>query len=125
MYFNNNPVSSATMHKYLGMMAIDNKLNYKHHLNFVIDKVQKAIRVLYKFQPPTTDFNHNHHNLQIFYLYYGDIVYDRTFDELDLRNLESIQYTSAIALTGASSEKLFQESLESLKMRLWLKKMFI
>ena len=57
---------------------------------------------------------------------YGDIVYDRAFNESFHKNLESFQYNAAIAITGAisgtSSEKLFQElDLESLKSRRWLK----
>ena len=44
------------------------------------------------------------------------------------KNLESIQYNAAIAITGAirgtSSEKLFRElGLKSLKSRLWLRKL--
>ena len=46
------------------------------------------------------------------------------------KNLESIQYNAAIAITGAirgtSSEKLFKElGLKSLKSRRWLRKLFI
>ena len=62
------------------------------------------------------------------HLDYGDIVYDRAFNESFHKNLESIQYNAAIAITGAirgtSSEKLFQElGLESLKSRRWLRKL--
>ena len=58
---------------------------------------------------------------------YGDIVFDRAFNKSFHKNLESIQYNAAIAITGAirgtSSEKLFQElGLESLKSRCWLRK---
>ena len=46
------------------------------------------------------------------HLDYGDIVYDQAFNESFHKNLESIQYNAAIAITGAirgtSSEKLFQ-----------------
>ena len=59
---------------------------------------------------------------------YGDIVFDRAFNKSFHKNLESIQYNAAIAITGAirgtSSEKLFQElGLESLKSRRWLRKL--
>ena len=44
------------------------------------------------------------------HLDYGDNVYDRAFNESLHKNLESIQYNAAIAITGATvSEKLFQE----------------
>ena len=62
------------------------------------------------------------------HLDYDDIVYDRAYNESFHKNLESIQYNAAIAITGAirgtSSEKLFQElGLESLKSRRWLRKL--
>ena len=62
------------------------------------------------------------------HLDYGDIVYDRDLNESFHKNLESIQYNAAIAITGAirdtSCEKRFQElGLESVKLRLWLKKL--
>ena len=64
------------------------------------------------------------------HLDYGDIVYDRAFNESFHKYLESIQYNAAIVITGAirgtSSEKLFQGlGLESLKSRRWLSKLFI
>ena len=55
------------------------------------------------------------------HLDYGDIVYDRAFNESFHKNLEPVQYNAITAITGAirgiSSEKLFQElGLESLKL---------
>ena len=44
---------------------------------------------------------------------YGDVIYDRDYNESFHQNLESLQYSAAISITGAirgtSSEKLFQE----------------
>ena len=62
------------------------------------------------------------------HLDYGDIVYDRAFNESFHKNLESIQYNAAIAITGAirgkSSARLSQElGSESLKSRRWLRKL--
>ena len=59
---------------------------------------------------------------------YGDIFYDRAFNESFHNNLETIQYNAATALIeairGTSSEKLFQElGLESSKSRRWLTKL--
>ena len=59
---------------------------------------------------------------------YGSIVYDRAFNESFHKNLKSIQYNAATAITrairGTSSEKLFQElDLEFLRSRLWLRKL--
>ena len=49
MYFSNNPVSSTSVHKHLGML-LDDKLSYEHHLKFVLNKVKKTIDLLCKFQ---------------------------------------------------------------------------
>ena len=47
------------------------------------------------------------------YYYYGDVVYDGAFNESFHKNLESIQYSAVVAITGAtrgtSSDKLSQE----------------
>ena len=54
------------------------------------------------------------------------MVCDRAFNKSFCKNLESVQYKPAIAITGAirstSSKKLFREfGLESLKLRSWLR----
>ena len=129
VYFNNIPVSSTSVHKHLGIL-LDDKLSYEHHLKSVLNKVKKTIGILRKFQQILP-----RHSLITIYkssirphLDYGDIVYDRAFNESFHKYLESIQYSAPIAITGAirgtSSEKLFQElGLESLKSRRWLRKL--
>ena len=129
MYFNNIPVSSTSVHKHLGML-LDGKLSYEHHLKFVLNKVKKIIDLLRKFQKivPRQFLITIYKSFIWPHLDYGDIVYDRAFNESFHKYLESIQYNAAIAITGAirgtSSEKLFQElGLESLKPRRWLRKL--
>ena len=129
VYFNNIPVNSTSVHKHLGML-LDDKLSYEHHLKFVLYKIKKTIGLLRKFQQILL-----RQSLITIYksfiwphLDYGDIVYDRAFNESFHKNLESIQYNAAIAITGViggkSSEKVFQQlGLESLKSRHWLKKL--
>ena len=61
------------------------------------------------------------------HLDYGDVIYDRAFNESFQNKLESVQYNAALAITGAirgsSREKLYQElGLESLKSRRWYQK---
>ena len=129
VYFNNIPVRSTSVHKDLGML-LDDKLSYEHHLKSALNKVKKTIGLLCKFQQILA-----RQSLITIYksfirphLDYGDIVYDRAFNESFHKNLDSIQYNAAIAITGAIrgiySEKLFQElGLESLKSRRWLRKL--
>ena len=54
------------------------------------------------------------------YLDYGDIIYDQAYNVSFHEKLESVQYNSALAITGAirgtSTEKLYNElGFETLK----------
>ena len=129
VYFNDIPVNSTSAHKHLGML-LDDKVSYEHHLKFVLNKIKKTIGLLRKFQQifPRQSLITIYKSFIRSHLDYGDIVYDRAFNESFHKNLEPIQYNAAIAITGAirgtSSEKLFQElGLESLKSRRWLRKL--
>ena len=82
VYVNNIPVSSTSVHKHLGML-LDDKLRYEHHLKSVLNKVKKTMALLRKFQQILLrqslitiykSFIRSH-------LDYGDIVYDRAFNE--------------------------------------------
>ena len=62
------------------------------------------------------------------YLDYGDILYDKAFNESFHQKIESIQYNACLAITGAirgsSREKIYQElGLESLQHRRWYRKL--
>ena len=108
VYFNNIPVSSTSVHKHLGML-LDDKLSYEHHLKFVLNKVKKTIGLLRKFQQILL----RRSLITIYklflrpYLDCGDIVYDRAFNESFHKNLDSIQYNAAIAITGAIKRYIF------------------
>ena len=59
---------------------------------------------------------------------YGDITYDQPHNKSVCKNLESVQYKVALAITGAiqgtSREKIYQElGLESLRARRWYKRL--
>ena len=76
VYFNNIPVSSTSVHKYLGML-LDDKLSYEHHLKSVLNKVKKTICLPRKFQ----QILQRQSSIKIYkftqpHLDYGDIVYD-------------------------------------------------
>ena len=81
---------------------------------------------------------HDQHFLQLInhksfirpFLDYGDIIYDKAFNESFHEKLESLQYNAALAITGAikgsSTEKLYEElGLESLKSRRWYNEPFL
>ena len=112
LYFDNKPVKSSQIQKHLGMI-LDSNLSYEHHIKSILNKVNKTIGLLRKFQLILP-----RHSLITIYktfirphLDYGDVIYDRTFNKSFHQRLEAIQYNAAIAITGAvrgtSSEKLF------------------
>ena len=102
LYFNNIPVSSTSVYKHLGM-SLDDKLSYEHYLKSVLKKVKKPIGLLRKFQQilPRQSLITIYQSLIRLHLDYGDIVYDRAFNESFHKNFESIQYNAALAITGA------------------------
>ena len=114
-------------HKYLGMI-LDSKLSHENDLQSVFSRVNKTIDLLRKFQPslPRKSLVTIYKSFISPHLNYGDVVYDRASKESFHQSLEYLQYSAAIAITGAtrgkSSEKLFQElGLETLKSRRLLK----
>ena len=112
VYFDNRAVRSTQTHKHLGMM-LDSNLSYEHHIKSILNKVNKTIGLLRKFQLILP-----RHSLITIYktfirahLDYGDVIYDRAFNKSFHQRLKFIQHNAAIAITGAirgtSSEKLF------------------
>ena len=92
VYFNSFLVSSTSVQKHLGML-LDDKLSYEHHLKFVLNKVKKTIGLLRKFQQilPRQSLITIYDLFIWSHLGYGDIVYDRAFNESFYKNLESIR----------------------------------
>ena len=82
VFFNNIPLSSTSVHKHLGML-LDEKLSYEHHIKFVLNKVKETTGLLRKFQQshPRQSLITIYKSLIQPHLDYGDIVYDRAFNE--------------------------------------------
>ena len=131
VYFAIKPVKSSQIHKHLGKI-LDSSLSYEHHSKPILNKVNKTIGLLRKFQLILP-----RHSLITIYktfirphLDYGDVIYNRAFNESFHQRLESIQYNAAIAIAetirGTPSEKLFQElGLETLRSRGWFRKLYL
>ena len=127
--FNNNIVNLTTIHKHLGMI-FDSKLNVDQHLKSVLKKISKPVGLLRKFQGilPRTSLTIIYKSFARPHLDYGNIICGQTFNESFHQRIESIQYNTATAITGAirdtSSEKLYKElGLEPLRSRKWLRKL--
>ena len=123
LMFNNIPVAQTNSQKHL-IMQPDKKLNFEEQLKKVESKVNKTIGIIRKLQHvlPQSAL------LTIFksfirpHLDYGDIIYDKAFNESFHAKLESLQYNATLAITGAikgsPTEKIYEElGLESLKLR--------
>ena len=112
-------------------MMLNSNLSYEHHIKSILNKVNKTIGLLRKFQSILP-----RHSLLTIYktflksdLDYGDVIYDCTFNESFYQRLGPLQYNAVIAITrttiGTSLEKLFQElGLETLKSRRWFRKLY-
>ena len=127
--FNNIPVAQTNFQKHLGMQ-FDKKLNFKECLNKVESKVNEAIGIIRKLQNvlPRSAFLTIYKSFIRPHLDYGDIIYDKAFNESFHAKLESLQYNATLAITGAirgsSTEKFYEElGLEPLKSRRWYRKM--
>ena len=102
LYFNDNLVKSSSTHKHLGMI-LGTKLDFSLHLKNVQNKINKTIGLLRKLQ----DTLYRASLITISKLFirtpldYEDINYDRAYNTSFHQNIESIQYNTALAITGA------------------------
>ena len=120
---NNIEVERTPYQKHLGLL-LDEKLNFKQHVDNAILKINKGISIIKKLR-------HSLPRKSLLTIYkaflrplidYGDIIYNQPQNESFCEKLESTQYKAALAITGAiqgtSRDKLYQElGLESLKSR--------
>ena len=129
--FDNRSVKSTKIQKHHGMI-LNSNLSYEHHIKSILNKVNKTIGLLHKFQLILP-----RHSLITIYktfirpdLDHRDVIYDSAFNESFHLRLGSIQYNTAIWITGAikgtSLKKVFQElGLENVKSRRWFRKLYL
>ena len=115
--------------KHLGLI-LDEKHNFKEHIDSTILKVNRGIAVLKKlrYSLPRKSLITIYKALLRPLLDYGDIIYDQPHNESVCEKRESVQYKVALAITGAiqgtSRKKIYQElGLESLRARRWYKRL--
>ena len=119
----NIQVERAFYVNHVGIL-IDEKLNFKQHIDRVILKINKRISLIKKLR-----YSLQRKSLLIIYkaflwplVDYRDIIYGEPQNESFCNKLKSVQYKAALVITGAiqgtSRDKLYQElGLESLKSR--------
>ena len=128
LYFNHSKVKAVPAQKHLGLL-LDSKLNFNLHLKTVIDKITKSINVLRKlcFQILRLSLITIYKSFIRSQLEYADVIYDQPSIATFSDRLETIQYNSALAITGAvrgtSKDKLYKElGIEYLSSRRWFER---
>ena len=127
--FNNIPVAQVGSLKHFGI-SLNSKLNFDKHLRKIQPKVNRIIGIIHNLQHvlPRSAVLTIYKSFARPHLDYGDIIYNKAYNESFKSKLESIQCNAALAITdvmkGSSREKLYQKlGLESLTMRRWYRKL--
>ena len=137
--FGGVPVARVEEHKHLGVI-LDSKLSFASHIQTAITKSRQGIgmiKYLSKYLPCHT-LNELYKLYVRTHLNHGDVIYhtpakicefshDTTLNT-HMEKLESVQYSAALAVTGAwkgtSREKLYNElGWESLNLRRWSRRL--
>ena len=112
LFFNQNLVPQTSLQKHLGMYS-NSKVNFSEHLKSIFQKTNKTMRLLRNLRilllraPLITIYK----SFIRPHLDYGNIIYDQTFDILFQQKMESIQYSPALAITGAKRRSFREELL--------------
>ena len=123
-FFNNSLIEQDPTQKHLGL-TLDHNLTFQYQVNEKIKKAMKGIGLLRK--------EHRTFLLNIYksfmrpHLDYGDAVYDQSSNGAFSNKLGTVQYNTALAITGAikgkSREKLYQElGLEYFHQIRWMRR---
>ena len=102
LIFNKSKVFQSTTQKRLGLM-LDNRLSFEEYLTAMGAKVSRTIALLRKLQHvlPRQALITIYKSFIRPYLDYGNILYDKLFNESFHQKIESIQYNACLAITGA------------------------
>ena len=131
LIFNNNQLIQTPYQKHLGLF-LDEKLNFGEELRYIANRINTSIGLLRELQKclPRRSLVAIYRSFIGPHLDYGDVIFDQAYNKSFHESLESLQYNTALAITGAmrgtSKKKLYQElGLESLQHRRWFCKLCI
>ena len=115
-------VERASHQKHLGIY-LDEKLNFKMHIDTVSCKVNKGISVIKRLRhtlprkPPLLTI------YKAFLRPHGNIIYDQPSNEPFCEKLELVHSKATLAITGAIQGTSRKKNLESLKSRSWFRRL--
>ena len=113
LMIDNDPIKRVRFHKHVGLI-LDLKLDFNECIITVLSKINKMMALLKKFQNilPRYSFLTIKKTFERSHLDYGDIVYDKVFNESFHKKLEFIQYNAVLATTtaiqGTNTEKIIK-----------------
>ena len=132
VYFNESPVIIKEEQKHIGMI-LDSGLNFRSHVRAKIISAKREIGVIrYLSKYVTRDVLDQMYKLYVRpHFDYGDIIYHKYDPDMNLeltKKLESIQYSAALAVSGAwrgtNKSKLYEElGWEYLYHRRWYRRL--
>ena len=111
---NNIQAERVSSQKHLDLI-LDEKLNFKQHIESAIAKINKGAAVIKKrrYSLPRKSLITIYKAFLRPSIDYGDIIYDQPQNESFCEKLESLKYKAALAITGTIQgsfhEKLYQE----------------
>ena len=114
IYFNNAQVQRSNQQRHLGII-LDEKLNFKRHIDKVLTKASKGIAAIKRLRNslPRKSLITIYKAIIRPYLDYGDILYDQPNNATFCQKIESFQCKAALAITGeiqgTSQEKLLEK----------------
>ena len=112
--FNNISLKKSIFQKHLGL-TLGVKLNFVEHIKNITQKINKAIDLLRRFPPnlPRLSLLTIYKTFLRSQLGNADFIYDQGYNFSFHEKLESLPHNACLEITGAisgiSSEKLFQE----------------
>ena len=115
LYFNDSSVKETFKQKHLGIL-LDFRLDFQELWKSLLKKMKKeTVALLRKFQNilPRSALQTIYKCFVRTHLDYADIIYDQAFSNSFHPKIESVQYNTTLAITGAtrgtSREKIYQE----------------
>ena len=102
LLFNGIPSKNSISQKHLGL-TLDVKLNFVKHIKNITQKISKTMGLLRRFQPilPRSSLLTIYKTFIRSQLDFADVIYDQACKSFFHEKLESIQYNSSLAITGA------------------------
>ena len=114
LFLSNSEIKFSSNQKHLGL-TLDSKLSFNEHINDKIHQANKSVGLLRKLQSilPRNSLLTIYKSFIRPLLDYADVIYDQPSNASFSKNIESVQYNAALAITeaikGSSREKLCQE----------------